>query len=115
MAQLAKIRVCAELAKFAYIASNPEMRASTDELRRTPRKLPDYLSRLFKGHQVIDFKEYHTRSHIHSHEDQHRFFRSNSYMLHLRKEDGADTIVVGFRGTFNYTTPTGENFINDGT
>ncbi|KAG4279178.1 hypothetical protein FPRO04_13678 [Fusarium proliferatum] len=113
MEQLKKIRLCAKLANFAYIAGNPQMRGSTDQLRRL-RTLPESLSPFFEGHQVINFNEFYTRSWIHSHEHQHRFFRSYSYLLHLRKENDVDTIIVGLRGTFNYSTTTGENFIENG-
>jgi hypothetical protein len=114
MAQRDKIRLCAKLANFAYIAGNPEKRVSTNRLRGTPKTLPEPLSESFKGHQVINFDEYYTRSWIHDHEHQHRWFRSYAYLLHLRKENDVDTIIVGLRGTFNYSTTTGENFIENG-
>ncbi|KAK8007070.1 hypothetical protein PG989_001060 [Apiospora arundinis] len=117
MEKLERARLCAKLAKFAYIAGNPEKRGLVDQLRQatptTSVQLPESLSD-FDGHQVIKFEEYHTRSWIHSYEHQHRFFRSYAYLLHFRKQNDVDTIIVGFRGTFNYTTHTGENVIENG-
>src|SRR5689334_8558545 len=104
---LVKIRRCANFANFAYIASNPDLRASSNRLRtQTDTKtLPECLSNSpgLQGQTVVSFDEFSTRSHIHRFEDQHRYFKSYAYMLHLRKGREVDTIILGFRGTFNYS------------
>ncbi|KAH8194183.1 hypothetical protein TruAng_011653 [Truncatella angustata] len=114
MEQLKKIRICAELADFAYTAGNPERRDSSAVLRGTSRKLPEDFSPSFQDHKVINFQEYYSRSWNQSHQHQHRFFKAYAYLLHLRKQDDVDTIIVGLRGTFNHSTSAGRNFIENG-
>ncbi|KAK5056195.1 hypothetical protein LTR84_012748 [Exophiala bonariae] len=114
---LIKIRLCAKAANFAYIASNPDRRAESNQLRESnhTKTLPDYLSSSpgLQGQTVVSFDEFTTRSHMHRFEDQHRYFKSYAYLLHLRKDRDVDTIVVGFRGTFNHSNSNGKNFIDD--
>lgn len=94
---LKKLRLGAELAKFAYASTDPEKQISVNNTL-AQQSLCEVLGS--RPETVLNFKRYHSRPWFTSDERKFRWFRSYSYFAHLRTPENVDRIIVGFRGTW---------------
>jgi hypothetical protein len=125
---LETIRLCADLAKFAYTSGDPgsplssrkDQAAKKALLRELPGDSPHVLE------DILDFKRYYSSSWFVPKSLQPKWFRSYAYFCHIKgyaeagtksKEEvsSIDRIIVGFRGTWNNSSGSGKWLEEDGT
>jgi hypothetical protein len=99
-AHMGKLRIAAELAKFAYTSTSPEMEISTNDTMAQESLVTQLETVGLQPAEVLSFKRYHSRPWFTSDERKFRWFRSHSYFVHFRTLENVDKIIVGFRGTW---------------
>lgn len=112
-----KIRLCAELSKFAYTSGDPELKISTDD-ELAKQTLSTQLAKFGSRPEIQDFYRFHTKPWLPwfiPWQDKFKWFRSYAYSCHYKTPENVDRIVVGFRGTWANTSGTGKWFEEEGT
>lgn len=99
-ADMKRLRIAAELAKFAYTSTSPELEISTNDTLAQQSLVTQLETMGLQPAEVLSFKRYHSRPWFTSDERKFRWFRSHSYFVHFRTSENVDRIIVGFRGTW---------------
>jgi hypothetical protein len=129
------IQLCARLAKFAYTSGNPasplSLRQNNDEAAKRAL-LGELRAPEIAFKDIADFQRYYSYSHFLDRAKQPKWFRSYAYLCHIkgradtriesneegsavRKREAVDRIIVGFRGTWNDSSASGEWLKENGT
>ncbi len=118
-----KLKICAELSKFAYNSANPGASISEDDVeahRALRAKLILDLHQNIGNTQPDDFERFASKSWHKTFDTQERWFRSQAYFYnYLDQQENVHKIVVAFRGTWNdpsaerdyYTTRGASSFV----
>ncbi|KAK5702250.1 hypothetical protein LTR17_022468 [Elasticomyces elasticus] len=112
---IAKVRLCAALSKFAYTSGDPELKISTDD-ELAKQTLSTQLAKFGSPEsppEIQDLFRFHSKTWLPwfiPWQNTFRWFRSYAYSCRYKTPENVDRIVVGFRGTWANTSGTGKWF-----
>ena len=112
-----KIRLCAQLAEFAYASGDPQLKILTDD-QLAKQTLSTQLAKFSSRPEIIGFRRFYSKPWLPwfiPKQDKFKWFRSYAYFCHYKTAENVDRIVVGFRGTWNNSSGTGVYFADNGT